>query len=305
MRRHHLRFLVLMSGFVLLAGGLSIVRGQVQDRPNTYDNSIKFNSGQGVQPVFEGWARQADGTVNLHFGYLNRNWVEMPVVAVGPNNNIQPGGPDRGQPTFFYTRTQRNLFTINVPRDASANPNNKVTWTITVNGVTASANGWQQVEWEIDNVGGSSGGGRTDKEFLANKFPELQLDPAAPVTLSGGTGTGAITATITDDGLPAPRKQGKPAVGQETPPILVSEIESPVNLPHLDVQEGRRPDGLTVEWITWRGPAQVKFDPKWAQPTNNKTTTTATFTRPGEYVLQATGSDGQKSVRRQVSVTVK
>ncbi len=41
----------------------------------------------------------------------------MPTIPVGPNNNIEPGGPDRGQPTFFYTRTNRNLFTVNVPKD--------------------------------------------------------------------------------------------------------------------------------------------------------------------------------------------
>jgi len=292
-----------MSGFVLLAGGLNVVRGQGQQgRPNTFDNSIKFNSGQGIQPVFEGWSRNADGTVNLHFGYLNRNWVETPTVPVGPNNNLQPGGPDRGQPTFFYTRTQRNLFSIVVPRDASANPNNKVTWTITHNGVTHSANGWQQIEWEIDAVGGASGGGRTDKESLANQFPTLKVNTVAPVTLPAKA---TITAAVTDDGLPKPRPQAKPAVGQETPPILVSEVDSPVNLPHLNVSEGRRPDGLTVEYKVWRGPADATFEPRWAQPTGGTATTTATFTRPGEYQLQATVNDGQKTAKQIFSVTVK
>src|SRR5215210_4095076 len=78
-------------------------------------NNFKYNSGQSVQPVFEGWSWATDGSINMHFGYLNRNWVEEPNIPVGPNNNIQPGGPDRGQPTYFYTRTQRNLFTINIP----------------------------------------------------------------------------------------------------------------------------------------------------------------------------------------------
>jgi hypothetical protein len=300
-----------MSGFVLLAGGLSVVRGQGQNRPNTFDNSIKFNTGQGVQPVFEGWSRVPDGTVNLHFGYLNRNWVETPNIPVGPNNNIQPGGPDRGQPTFFYTRTNRNLFTINVPRDASANPNNKVTWTVVVNGFTHSANGWQQVEWEIDPVGGASGGGRDDAESLANQWPTLDINPVAPVTLPG---TATLTTSVSDDGLPKPRPPAKQAVGQETPPILVSEVTSPVNLPHLEEAGGggRRPDGLTVEWIVWRGPSLVTFDPARAQPdpayampNKGTTTTTATFRQPGEYVLQGTVSDGQKAVRKQVNVTVR
>lgn len=293
-----------MSGFVLLAGGLNVVRGQGQQgRPNTFDNSIKYNSGQGIQPVFEGWSRNADGTVNLHFGYLNRNWVETPNIPVGPNNNLQPGGPDRGQPTFFYTRTQRNLFSIVVPRDASANPNNKVTWTITHNGVTHSANGWQQVEWEIDAVGGASGGGRTDKESLANQFPSIKVDPVAAVALPAKA---TVTANVTDDGLPKPRPRAKPAVGQETPPILVSEVDSPVNLPYLDsTNEAPRPDGLTVDYIVWRGPADATFEPKFAQVEAGKATTTVTFTRPGEYQLQAVVNDGQKVAKQIVPVVVK
>ncbi len=294
-----------MTGFVLLAGGLGVVRGQGQQgRPNTFDNSIKFNSGQGIQPVYEGWSRNADGTVNLHFGYLNRNWVEMPNIPVGANNSLQPGGPDRGQPTLFYTRTQRNLFSIVVPRDASANPNNKVTWTITHNGVTHTANGWQQIEWEIDPVGGASGGGRDDKESLANQFPTLKMDPVAAVALPA---KGTLTANVADDGLPKPRGPAKPAVGQETPPILVSEVDSPVNLPHLGGGEGggRRPDGLTVQYIVWRGPADATFEPRLAQPEAGKATTTVTFTRPGEYQLQALVTDGQKSTRTIVPVVVK
>ena len=78
----------------------------------------------------------------MHFGYLNRNYVETPTIPVGPNNIIEPGGPDRGQPTFFYTRTNRNLFTVNVPKDWPVNRD--VIWTLTVNGKTQKAFGWLQ-----------------------------------------------------------------------------------------------------------------------------------------------------------------
>ena len=36
-------------------------------------NSIKYNSGQSVQPVSEGWTRNPDGSFSMWFGYLNRN----------------------------------------------------------------------------------------------------------------------------------------------------------------------------------------------------------------------------------------
>ena len=70
--------------------------------------------GQDIQPVFEGWSRKPDGSFLMHFGYFNRNYVEQPSIPVGPNNSIEPGGPDRGQPTVFRPRTNRNLFSVPV-----------------------------------------------------------------------------------------------------------------------------------------------------------------------------------------------
>src|SRR6478609_3847198 len=55
--------------------------------------NIKYNSGQSVQPIFEGWSKNADGGYQLWFGYLNRNHVEEISVPVGANNRVEPGGP--------------------------------------------------------------------------------------------------------------------------------------------------------------------------------------------------------------------
>ena len=35
-----------------------------------------YRSGQNLQPVFEGWEENADGSFNMVFGYLNRNFEE-------------------------------------------------------------------------------------------------------------------------------------------------------------------------------------------------------------------------------------
>ena len=35
-----------------------------------------YHSGQNLQPVFEGWEQNADGSFNMVFGYLNRNYEE-------------------------------------------------------------------------------------------------------------------------------------------------------------------------------------------------------------------------------------
>ena len=277
-----------------------------------YTNNFRYNSGQGVQPIFEGWSHAGDGSIDMHFGYLNRNYVEMPSIPVGPNNIIEPGGPDRGQPTFFYPRTNRNLFTVNVPKGWPAN--REVIWTLIVNGHTEKAYGWLKAEWEIDPAGGAGGGGgSTSPERKANQPPSVKLDPVPNVKLPG---TATLTATISDDGLPKPRPAGArrgTVVGQETPPTLQGGVQAPVNVPALarggrgdDTPPGatapaagggrggqQRPQGPTVSWMVWRGPADVTFGR--ADFEGDKRIVTATFTKPGEYTLRAVPNDTLES----------
>src|SRR5262245_1589495 len=56
-------------------------------------------SGASVTGAFEGWFKNADGSVSLLLGYFNRNTKEEVDVPIGPDNHIDPGGPDYGQPT--------------------------------------------------------------------------------------------------------------------------------------------------------------------------------------------------------------
>jgi hypothetical protein len=296
---------LLTSVFILLL----IAPTQPTAQQSEFTNNFKFNIGQGVQPVFEGWSWAPDGTINMHFGYLNRNYVEQPSVPVGANNAIMPGGPDRGQPTFFYPRTQRNVFKVNVPKDWGKT--RELIWTVTVNGKTEKAVGWLQAEWEIDPAGGAGGGGgNTDPERKANKGPSITLEKPAAVKLPA---TASLVANVTDDGLPKPRGRGKPAVGQETPPTLQGGTDAPVNVPAVAGRGGRdggggggggERRGLAVTWMVWRGPAEVTFAPASAQPQNGKATVTATFSKPGEYVLRATANDSFLTAQQDVTVTV-
>src|SRR5262245_34513073 len=92
-------------------------------------------SGQSVTGAFEGWYQNSDGTFSLLMGYFNRNSKEVIDIPIGPNNRIEPGGPDQGQPTFFLPRRQWGVFRIVVPKDFG---NKKLTWTIVANGQTTS-----------------------------------------------------------------------------------------------------------------------------------------------------------------------
>ena len=52
-------------------------------------------------------------------------------MPIGPDNRIEPGGPDFGQPTHFLTGRQWGMFAITVPKDFGTK---KLTWTIDANG---------------------------------------------------------------------------------------------------------------------------------------------------------------------------
>src|SRR5262245_10888221 len=193
---------------------------------NPEPNSFKFNVGQGLQPIFEGWAKNPDGTFSMYFGYFNRNYTETLVVPVGPENKLEPGVADRGQPTIFNTRIQRKQFSVTVPKDWGKK---ELIWSVTVRGTTERAVAWLQPEWEIDPV---YAGKTRNAESLKNKAPSITLDVPSAVTLPN---TLTLTASVQDDGLPTPRK-GPPtrAIGQETTPTLKprpDQPEVPVNVP--------------------------------------------------------------------------
>src|SRR5262245_23603334 len=92
-----------------------------------------YTAGQNIAPVYEGWEQNPDGSFNLVFGYFNRNWEEEIDLPIGPNNNIEAGGPDQGQPTHFLPGRNRFLFRVRVPKDFGAK---ELVWTLTSHGKT-------------------------------------------------------------------------------------------------------------------------------------------------------------------------
>ena len=71
-----------------IAAGLVIEQTAAeQSRPRR-----SYDSGQEVVPAYEGWEQNDDGSFNLVFGTMNRNWEESLHIPLGPENNIEPGG---------------------------------------------------------------------------------------------------------------------------------------------------------------------------------------------------------------------
>ena len=130
-----------------------------RDIPIATQPQQRFDAGQDIQPIFEGWTKNDDGSFNMLFGYLNRNYREQPSAPVGPSNYFSPGEQDRGQPTFFYPRTHRYQFSVRVPADMGTSFEDGLVWTVTVNGSEQKATAWLQPEWEIDENTIASNGG--------------------------------------------------------------------------------------------------------------------------------------------------
>src|ERR1700730_1139208 len=160
---------------------------------------LRHWSGQGVAPVFEGFDVNPDGSFNMWFGYMNRNYEEELDIPVGPNNTFQPGG-DRGQPAHFQIRRHKDVFKVTVPKDFG---DQKLVWTLSAHGQSQEVTGTLNPVWMIDRLRTTRGG--NSERVDSNTPPVVSVAVANP-----GEGPATLTVSATDDGLPV--RAGK-AVG--------------------------------------------------------------------------------------------
>lgn len=276
--------------FVLTLAVSSAIGGQDREM---------YTHGQNVAPAFEGWEKNPDGTFNMVFGYFNRNYEEQVDAAVGPNNSIEPGGPDQGQPTRFFPRRNKFMFRVKVPKDFG---NKDLVWTLTTKGKTEKAYGTLKPDYLLEPsilmINSSMNLGI--KELHSNKAPVVKLEGEAQRTVKVGESL-ALNATVTDDGLLKPR-----AATQNT-----SDLSSV---------------GLRIAWFVWRGPGKVSFDPDqfkiyqdkrpfgnspwspgWAPPPlppSGQYPVKVTFGTPGTYVIRIMAHDGGLQDTQDVTVNV-
>ena len=244
-------------------------------------------SGQSITPAYEGWYQNKDGSYTILIGYYSRNTKAEVDIPIGPNNRIEPGGPDRGQPTHFGPGRQWGVFTITVPKDFGPPPA-KLTWTIVANGQPMS------IPFALDPL------------WVVSPFIDA-TDNTPPFI------------AFSDNG---PFFQGPP---REIAKTLTGTVGNPVKLEVWVADDAKVPPSVsaggggggggnsrfgarpttpaTITWNMFRGPGQVTFEK--AKPTvektdfkapspavfTAKTSTTATFSEPGEYILEAVAND--------------
>jgi hypothetical protein len=225
----------------------------------------------GITGAYEGWFKNPDGTFTLLLGYFNRSDKDVVDIPIGPNNKIEPGGPDRGQPTHFYPQRQWGMFGVKVPADFG---DKKITWTITSNGKTSAIPASLHTDYEIAPF---------QEAAVGNTPPLVSFDEGASVQ-------GPLGLTIS---------RSTTVANPISLTVFVSDDEKWTTL------SGARPRTLgtpvTVRWTKYRGPGEVTFDPerpkvertesKNGAKFSGKATTSAKFAEPGDYVLHVIVND--------------
>jgi len=283
-----------------------------------------YTKGQHVEPAYEGWRQNEDGTYNFMFGYMNENWEETPDVAVGPNNFFSPGEADRGQPTHFLPRRNRFTFEVTVPADWGEDE--ELVWTLNVNGVEKKAYATLRQDYLVDNMviaseTGSLGAGTSSPESRANRPPTANVQGDTVRTVRVGQPL-SLTTVVTDDGIPEPTDPvqearrfaeftgGAEALANLTDELILTQRQL---RPPIRATVGKV-NGLYFSWNKYRGPGQVKFDKPqvkvwedtrtsanspWGAlflapevPEDGAYHSTVTFDTPGTYVLWGRADDG-------------
>ena len=320
MTRGGLRPLASILFGVLLVGPLG---------PVSNAGAQTYNRGKNVTPAYEGWLEHADGSRSFVFGYMNQNWEEELDVPVGPDNTIEPGGPDLGQPTHFQPR--RNRFVFMVPVPMGFQEANEMLWKLTTRGKQAIAYATLRPDYKLDDQiiaseTGSTGGGITDATTRANKAPTLSVQGDKRLTVKAGQPL-TLVAKVTDDGVPRRGQGGAPTVQRPRASITAPAAPrvNPVYVPPARPVPGKF-NALYVAWFVYRGSGEVSFDPEqvvvwedsrtganspwaplWQPPAGDPDgtwTARATFSRPGTYVLRAHADDGALYADQDVTVTV-
>jgi hypothetical protein len=272
----------------------------------------RFASGQDVVPVFDGWERNPDGSFNLVFGYMNRNYEEQVDIPVGADNKVEPGPADQGQPAHFYRRRQQFVFKVKVPADFGKK---EVVWTLTHAGKTEKAYGTLLFTSEIGNLvyqENRGGPGEMNYPEEPNQAPTIEMVGSATRSVKVNQPL-TLTVGVTDDGHPKPRVRRTPApeVRRDSDGAIISTAPSRDAMPQrenpMTQMVVKLDPGVTlgVTWILYRGgPAGVTFDPMRVKVVDGKATTKVSFDKAGVYRLRGYADDGILLTPLDVTVTV-
>jgi hypothetical protein len=252
-----------LSAAVLLIWGMLASAQSLPNEPRRL-------SGASVTPAFEGWFRNPDGTFSLLIGYYNRNQAQELDVPIGPDNQIEPGGPDLGQPTHFRIGRQWGMFVLKVPSNFGQQ---RLTWTIVANGQSASVPFYLHPDYEIAPM---------QEAAVGNTPPVVSFDERGPSVQGPLAMTVQRTTTVAK------------------PLTLTAWVSDDAKFTSSSGLQPKDQTPVTITWTKYRGPGAVTFDaerpkvesvPGGKAVFSGKAVTTVTFSEPGDYMLHATVND--------------
>ena len=259
------------------------------------------NANEAIFPAYEGWGELQDGSGYLIvLGYKNRNRTETVEIPIGPNNRIEPAGPDYGQPTVFLPGRQTTIFAIKVPKTFGKQ---KLTWTLVANGQPAVVSFYLNPEYNLNFYKEVANGNEPPKMKLSANGPMI-AGPQAGITetLTGSVGQ-PVTLKMWASDAPPTEKNWENIISSRgrKPPTFTKDEVAIVDGRVFGAPAARgRGDGesapadITAQWTKLRGPGKVTITPsrvpmftKGNPQTVVEATAAATFSAPGEYVLRA------------------
>ena len=256
----------LVAGSVFLSGQTAVPRP-------------RRASGDSVTGAFEGWFSRPDSSRGFLVGYYNRNSQQTLDVPIGPNNRIEPGGPDMGQPTHFLPGRQWGMFTVPAPKEFK--PTDSYVWTIVANGQTTSIPL------------------RLHPDYVMSPFTEIAVGNTPPVIRFEQGGSARV--------------QG-PQANIATAPARTAALATPFPLTVWVTDDLKYTSGssappsasrnpVSLSFSKYRGPGAVTFDKAKpaveklpagegaSVPFSGKATSTVKFSEAGDYLLHVIAND--------------
>ena len=271
----------LMGLVVVMVGWALVGHGQIQQGGVLLEPP--GNRGQAIYPALEGWYPNPDGTSTILLGYYNRNKEQIVDVPIGPNNKIETGGPDHGQPTHFLTGRNWGVFAITVPKEFGKQ---RFTWTLVANGHKAEVSFWLNPPYYVEPFKNQANGNTPPLLKFAESGPELQGPPRGVAQkLATGVGTPLpLTMWVRDEAATYDPFEG--IGGRAAQPPAAGRGRGRGSEP--------RPD-ITVKFAKYRGPGDITFGDDeveiFKEKQGPKVETTATFSERGDYTVLVTVND--------------
>ncbi|HUR35669.1 MAG TPA: hypothetical protein VM032_17820 [Vicinamibacterales bacterium] len=307
-----------LAAVISVGSWVMVGTGQQPAAPTGVSGPPPAGLSQGLQvfPAIEGWGPLKDGRNAIEVGYFNRNKDQVIDVPIGPNNRIEPGGPDLGQPTHFEPGRHYGVFAIPVPKDFGTR---KYTWTLVSNGQTTQIQLGTVGPYWIDFYKNAAKGNTPPVIKFTESGTEFSGPPVGTALTLDATVGQALPLTLwakdrpdtydPEADLPPDQRTrdrdnaaaARARAGRGGPTNFDISAATGSGAPAgrgFGRGAGPQPD-ITVTWKVHRGAASnVKFASDVVRLTNDgdfekyvEARNTATFTAAGDYVLRAQVND--------------